>query len=839
MLVREFTGNVAPYTPYADTRYSYDERDNLTRVGSGPHNNSQPGSFERETTMSYDALGRKTRMNDADMGIWLYDYDVAGNLRWQQAPDNQAICFYYDGLNRLVQRQKDDNGSEMGCPAMLDRNALKSSEPLHLASYVYGGAGNLGRLTNVYWGSAPQQNGDAFAYDAQGRMKWQKRTINGQLFELGRENEPIVYDALDQPKSVKYPDGNTLTTTYDQEGVDALSYGGQQVLSHVTYTALGQPATVDRAGTMADTTYDYYGVGENFRLKSIAHGTGTTFPGFTYSAYDNAGNLTGQTIWGKAYTYGYDALNRLTSVRGNLSQDYTYDRLGNFDTVTKWGVTWDYSYQKDDNLTHKPLRLTTVSGLNFSAAPTTGYDGRGNLTQYTQGDVSSTLAYDVEGRLTSVTTQQGTQATKTTEFFYDADGNRVRVLYPGTGGDIYTPFPDVEKAIAGSVTTWRITFSAAGQMVAQRVTAGATVTLYSLHADRLGSVVAVGNAGGGLVGGSYAAYEPFGTFLVQPTGTNPSVTDRGFTGQRSNNLSPAWLGLVYMNARYYHPQLGRFVSPDTIVPEPGEPQSYNRYSYSYNNPINYIDPSGRSPSDGCNYSEGCNWDSTPYGDNGGAYPYGQTVAVDYYYDPPGAPMHLYTSPTFGHRPAYDMEQWYGGAGVYVTFDTDYLWMKFDVLRQYANESEIDAMAAREARAMCNSAGGRCSNARVSSCLGAMALPFALASAEAAGVVSTLAALLEGADAVAHNDGGNIGQVIVTEITGVVADGALPGVGGSVINGVDLVVDMASLSALETSYRDEATYLVREKLHGWRQIEGRFANEQRWGPTLPWINPVWP
>ena len=296
-------------------------------------------------------------------------------------------------------------------------------------------------------------------------------------------------------------------------------------------------------------------------------------------------------------TYAYDALNRLTSVRGNLSQDYTYDRLGNFDTVTKWGVTWDYSYQKDDNLTHKPLRLTTVSGLNFSAAPTTGYDGRGNLTQYTQGNVSSALAYDVEGRLTSVTTQQGTQAAKTTTFTYDADGNRVRVLYPDGGGDIYTPFPDVEKAIAGGVTTWRITFSAAGQMVAQRVTAGATVTLYSLHTDRLGSVVAVGNGGGGLVSGSYAAYEPFGTFLVQPTGTNPSVTDRGFTGQRSNNLSPAWLGLVYMNARYYQPQLGRFVSPDSIVPEPENPQSYNRYAYSYNNPVNYIDPSGHDPLD--------------------------------------------------------------------------------------------------------------------------------------------------------------------------------------------------------------------------------------------------
>ncbi len=47
-----------------------------------------------------------------------------------------------------------------------------------------------------------------------------------------------------------------------------------------------------------------------------------------------------------------------------------------------------------------------------------------------------------------------------------------------------------------------------------------------------------------------------------------------------------------MNARYYMPLVGRFISADTIVPEPSNPQSFNRYSYSLNNPVNYIDPSG-------------------------------------------------------------------------------------------------------------------------------------------------------------------------------------------------------------------------------------------------------
>ena len=48
----------------------------------------------------------------------------------------------------------------------------------------------------------------------------------------------------------------------------------------------------------------------------------------------------------------------------------------------------------------------------------------------------------------------------------------------------------------------------------------------------------------------------------------------------------------YKCARYYDPEIGRFISADTIVPDPTNPQSLNRYSYCLNNPLKYIDPSG-------------------------------------------------------------------------------------------------------------------------------------------------------------------------------------------------------------------------------------------------------
>jgi RHS repeat-associated protein len=69
------------------------------------------------------------------------------------------------------------------------------------------------------------------------------------------------------------------------------------------------------------------------------------------------------------------------------------------------------------------------------------------------------------------------------------------------------------------------------------------------------------------------------------TGTIP--TDKLFTGQRLDST-----GLYYYGARYYDPEIGRFISADIIVSNPANPQSLNRYSYCLNNPLKYVDPTG-------------------------------------------------------------------------------------------------------------------------------------------------------------------------------------------------------------------------------------------------------
>jgi RHS repeat-associated protein len=99
---------------------------------------------------------------------------------------------------------------------------------------------------------------------------------------------------------------------------------------------------------------------------------------------------------------------------------------------------------------------------------------------------------------------------------------------------------------------------------------GSTSTLSYLKAD--------GTAGRVL--DSRAFYTPFGDYRLQPTG---DYTDRGYTGQKENME----IGLIYYNARFYVPGIGRFASADTIVPDPASPQSFNRYAYVENRPMTH------------------------------------------------------------------------------------------------------------------------------------------------------------------------------------------------------------------------------------------------------------
>ena len=105
-----------------------------------------------------------------------------------------------------------------------------------------------------------------------------------------------------------------------------------------------------------------------------------------------------------------------------------------------------------------------------------------------------------------------------------------------------------------------------------------------LHSDHLGSLSVATDSSGAKR--NEQRYQPFGA--LRSGGTGQSLTDKLYTGQTLD----ASTGLYYYGARYYDPALGRFVQPDTIVPQPGNPQALNRFSYGYNNPLRFTDPTG-------------------------------------------------------------------------------------------------------------------------------------------------------------------------------------------------------------------------------------------------------
>jgi RHS repeat-associated protein len=111
-------------------------------------------------------------------------------------------------------------------------------------------------------------------------------------------------------------------------------------------------------------------------------------------------------------------------------------------------------------------------------------------------------------------------------------------------------------------------------------------TLSYLFADHLGSTSVVANSSGSKT--AEVRYKAWGEDRYT-SGTVPS--GYRFTGQRNE----ATLGLYYYGARWYDASLGRFISADTIVPNLGDPQAWDRYAYVENNSVKFVDPTGHRP----------------------------------------------------------------------------------------------------------------------------------------------------------------------------------------------------------------------------------------------------
>lgn len=200
------------------------------------------------------------------------------------------------------------------------------------------------------------------------------------------------------------------------------------------------------------------------------------------------------------------------------------------------------------------------------------YDLNGNIIS----DSNLNYIYNDANQLSKITRKSdgGTVA----EYYYDLSGKRSKKLENGSTtyyiGDYF------EAKISSSAVENSNHYFANNERVARRDTDN---SLHFYHNDHLGGTNIVTNSAGQQ--SEKATFYPYGSIKSR-------VGDKSkylFTGQEYDAES----NLYYYKSRYYDPSVNRFVMPDPITQEPYNPQNLNKYSYTLNNPIKFVDPSGK------------------------------------------------------------------------------------------------------------------------------------------------------------------------------------------------------------------------------------------------------
>jgi len=541
---------------YATTYYSYDAMNNLTGVTQG----IQTRSFD------YDSLKRLVSATNPESGTVSYSYTDNNNLLEKTDPrllsngsSNIKTTLAYDAINRVTSRTYND-----GTPAV---NFYYDNQTLPTGAPSLERGASVGKLLAVTYGGGGA--GSYYGFDAIGRTIQSAQVTDGQTFQMS-----YGYNLTGIMTRQTYPSGRTVTTTYDAIG-RLSSMGGQksgeafkQYLSQLSYAPDGSPKSLQ----LGNGLWEHNTLNKRWQATEIGVGTSSTDSSTMRLAYDygttnNNGNVRSQVITVPGLSpltqsYSYDHVNRLTQAEENSGaswrQTFSYDQYGNRNFVP--GQTT--STLLGPNPTFNPSNNRIAANQGYF------YDAAGNLTADAQGH---TFAYDAEGRQVSY------------------DGGLASYSYDGAGQRV--------KKVAGAVTTIFV-YNATGQMVAEYdnsnlppVSPGTTY----ISTDTLGSPRLLTTGQGAVK--AHHDYAPFGEELTPQLGGRSSqqqyVVDdmsQKFTGQERDSET----GLDYFHARYYASSQGRFTSGDPLLAsgEVSNPQTWNRYAYVMNNPVNFTDPSG-------------------------------------------------------------------------------------------------------------------------------------------------------------------------------------------------------------------------------------------------------
>ncbi|MBI3852883.1 MAG: hypothetical protein HY298_21725 [Verrucomicrobia bacterium] len=473
-----------------------------------------------------------------------YSYDTGGNLSnvVSTAGTGTAETFYRPlGFNAL--------GQPLG---IAFGNGLQST------NLYYANSKRLQRLKTTAPGGGWHQD-LSYTYDKVSNLKSIIDGVFGTTASATRTN--ILYDDLHRLTQLTSTAAGTKTYSYNAIGnviTNGEAVAGQYLYGakpHAVTNANGKSYTYDANGNMITRGSQTLAYDEENQLKQVSGGGGPTV---TFGYADGGtrlwkGSTNGYTIW----------IAGIFEIKDNKQLCHVFAggrRIATFEPQS--GFAW--SIQKRPWLAATSAFLTRTSNWPFQ-------EGRTPWTLLV-GTLLGILGVCVAARRQLPTSKRPRR--KLHPFLGERAGVRAFV-------SILKPRPLCEQFVSLLVIIALVMATTETNVQAQVY----DPVFYYYHPDHLGSSSVMTDRQGNRV--EHYEYSGFGREQYKEPTSAFQVSNR-YTGQVLDEDT----GLYYYNARYYDPELGRFIQPDSMVPGAANPQNLNRYSYVNNNPLNLTDPSG-------------------------------------------------------------------------------------------------------------------------------------------------------------------------------------------------------------------------------------------------------
>jgi RHS repeat-associated protein len=637
-----------PAFPTGWYTYGYDEKNRLTNI-------DRPVSDTNNTDVSTHIyyFGLETAVTDAN-NITVVDHygHVNGVVgRSIDATGYYYQDFYYDAFGSLL--SVTDAASNALFTATYDygidafqRNATDmdldvSTQPGKHRQYTYDALGEL-----THWSDAKGQS-FSMSYDVLSRPRVRTEPDLTTTWNWGSSAAIFNIGKLASVTSVDSSGTYLETYSYDSKtrpSVKTITIPGDTSYAYAaTYNAttglldtLQYPAST--SSYQLKLQYSYI----NGILKSVSDFNAPATVFWTANVMNTRGQVTQETLGNGVVTNRhYDGLTGwLGSIQSGVgggaglqNNSYLHDYVGNVTQRQNGTLTENFYYDANYRLDHSTLGNAT----NLQMA----YEAVGNI--FSRSDVANNTAWTYDPVKQHAVTQAGTggysytydnngnatsrngypitwtsynypdsvgAASESAQFWYGPDRQRYKTMYSGPAGieTTYHVGKLMGKVASSGATDYRHYIFAGSEKVAiyDRSTSG-TNTLYYALSDHQGSIASVvSNSTPGPVA-SYVteSFTAFGnlrngaTWSGAPTAIDTSrmeTTSRdAYTGQTVLGVQGLSMGLNHMNGRVQDAVTGRFLSPDPHIPDPGNTQSFNRYSYVNNNPVTFSDPTGFDP----------------------------------------------------------------------------------------------------------------------------------------------------------------------------------------------------------------------------------------------------